>query len=218
MSTMPDQPPLLLPPPGTRIYLASRSPRRRELLRQIGVGFEVLSLREGRDRGADVDETPLADESPDDYVMRVCIAKVDAGWRRLEERRMPKLTILPVLAADTTVCADGRILGKPADRAEARAMLRSLSGREHRVVTAVAARHGDRLETAMSESHVRFVTLSEQDIAAYAATDEPMDKAGAYAIQGRAAAFIAELRGSYSGVMGLPLRETAMLLAQLRQG
>ena len=218
MSMASDQSLSLLPPPGTRIYLASRSPRRRELLRQIGIGFEVLSLREGRDRGADVDETPLPGESPDDYVLRVCIAKADAGWKILVERRMTRSSLLPVLAADTTVCADGQILGKPADRAEAQAMLRALSGREHRVLTAVAVRHGERLETALSESQVRFVTLTEQDIAAYAATDEPMDKAGAYAIQGRAAAFIEELRGSYSGVMGLPLRETAMLLARLRQG
>lgn len=208
----------VLPPPGTRIYLASRSPRRRELLRQIGVGFEIMSLREGSGRAIDVDETPLPGEAPDAYVLRVAMAKADMGWRRLMERRIARLTHLPVLAADTTVCLGTEILGKPANRDDAGRMLRALSGREHRVLTAVAVRFGERLETALSDTLVRFMPLSEQDIAAYVATDEPMDKAGAYAIQGRASAFVERLQGSYSGVMGLPLHETALLLARIRQG
>lgn len=199
---------------GERVYLASRSPRRRELLTQIGIGFEMLLLRQRADRTPDVDETPQPGESPDDYVLRVCRDKAEAGWNRLVERRLPRL---PVLAADTTVCLDDRILGKPADRAEAAAMLAALSGREHRVLTAVAIRLDAFIETAVSESVVRFDALDEATIAAYVTTGEPMDKAGAYGIQGRAAAFIPELRGSYSGVMGLPLYETAMLLQNLRK-
>jgi septum formation protein len=218
MSMPPDSPQPILPPAGTRIYLASRSPRRRELLRQIGVGFEIMSLREGRGRDIDVDETPLPDEVPDAYVLRVALAKADTGWRRLTERRVAKLTHLPVLAADTTVCLESEILGKPENREDAARMLRALSGREHRVLTAVAVRFGERLETAVSDTVVRFIPLAEQDIAAYVASDEALDKAGAYAIQGRAAVFVEQLRGSYSGVMGLPLHETAVLLARIRQG
>ena len=206
-----------LPPSGTRIYLASRSPRRRELLRQIGVSFEVLSLREGISRVPDVDETPQPGESPDDYVRRVCKAKAETGWRCLSERRLAKMAMLPVLAADTTVCMDGNILGKPADHADARRMLHALSGREHRVLTAVTLQWHEHSDMAVSESFVRMCELTNEDIASYVASEEPMDKAGAYAIQGRAAVFVAELRGSYSGVMGLPLYETAMLLARPKQ-
>ena len=203
-----------MPVSGHRIYLASRSPRRRELLKQIGIGFEVLLLREGTERPHDVDETPLAGETPDDYVRRVCRAKAATGWRRLVARGLPRL---PVLAADTTVCLEQRILGKPADNTEAVAMLAALSGREHRVLTAVAIQFDAELETTVSESIVRIDVLDEATIAAYVATGEPLDKAGAYGIQGRAAAFIAELRGSYSGVMGLPLYETAAMLRRLRK-
>ena len=203
-----------MPTSGDRIYLASRSPRRRELLRQIGIGFEVLLLRERAERPPDVDETPLMGETPDDYVRRVCRQKAATGWRRLVARGLPRL---PVLAADTTVCLDQRILGKPVDNAEAAAMLAALSGREHRVLTAVAIQFDTALETTVSESIVRFDVLDEATIAAYVATWEPLDKAGAYGIQGRAAAFIAELRGSYSGVMGLPLYETAAMLRRLRK-
>jgi len=210
--------PSILPPAGTRIYLASRSPRRRELLRQIGVSFEIMTLREGHGRVADVDETPLPSERPEDYVLRVSAAKADAGWHRLMERRMPKLTLLPVLAADTTVCLGNDIFGKPANREEAAGMLRALSGKEHRVFTGVAVRFGDRIETAYSDTLVGFVPLSERDIAVYVATDESLDKAGGYGIQGRAAAFVARMQGSYSGVMGLPLHETAVLLARIRPG
>ncbi len=203
-------------PSGTRVYLASQSPRRRELLRQIGVGFEMLVLRNHRDRGPDVDEAPLAGERPDDYVRRVCLLKAQAGWKRLAERRLPSM---PVLSADTTVCLGDVIYGKPADADDARRMLSTLSGTEHRVLTAVAIQSGTRAELAVSESLVRFRELSAQDIDAYVATGEPFDKAGAYGIQGHAATFIPEIRGSYTGIMGLPLYETAMLLERiLRQG
>jgi len=196
-------------PARTRIYLASRSPRRRELLKQIGVSFEVLVLREHPPRGPDVDESQLAGELPDDYVRRVCRAKVDVGWDRTEQRRLRKF---PVLAADTVVCVDEKILGKPSDHADAARMLRLLSGREHRVLTAVALKFESRAELVVNESRVRFCELSDADVQAYIESGEPTDKAGAYAIQGRAAAFVTELHGSYSGVMGLPLYETAQLL------
>ena len=199
-------------PSGTRVYLASRSPRRRELLRQIGVGFEMLVLRDHRDRGPDVDETPLAGESPDDYVRRVCMLKAEAGWKRLAERKLP---LMPVLSADTTVCLGNDIFGKPADADDARRMLSALSGSEHRVLTAVALQFGTRAELAVSESFVRFRALTGQDVDAYIETGEPFDKAGAYGIQGHAATFISEIRGSYTGIMGLPLFETAMLLERI---
>ena len=199
-------------PHGTRVYLASRSPRRRELLRQIGVGFEMLVLRDHRDRGPDVDETPQPGELPDHYVRRVCSLKAEAGWRRLTERRLPAL---PVLAADTTVCLGNEIFGKPTDAADAQRMLAALSGREHRVLTAVALQFGARTEMACSESFVRFRELSTEEIRAYVAGGESMDKAGGYGIQGYAAAFIPEIRGSYTGIMGLPLFETATLLERM---
>lgn len=192
-----------------RVYLASRSPRRRELLRQIGVAFEVLLLRERPPRDPDLDEAALPGEAPDDYVRRVCREKVRIGWQRVEERHLPRLA---VLAADTVVCLGMEILGKPRDRADAARMLRALSGREHRVLTAVALQFEPRAELVVSETFVRFAELLPEEISAYVASGEPLDKAGAYAIQGRAAAFIAEIRGSYSGVMGLPLFETATLL------
>jgi septum formation protein len=193
----------------TIIYLASRSPRRRELLKQIGVSFEVLVLREHPGRGPDVDESQLAGELPDDYVRRVCRAKADVGWDRVVQRRLRRF---PVLAADTVVCVDQKILGKPADPADAARMLRLLSGREHRVLTAVALKFEARTELVVSESRVRFCELTEPELEAYVESGEPTDKAGAYAIQGRAAAFVTELHGSYSGIMGLPLYETAQLI------
>ena len=196
-------------PQRTKIYLASRSSRRRELLKQIGVAFEVLVLRDHPGRNVDVDESQLPGESPDEHVRRVCRMKVDAGWQRILQRR---LRPFPVLAADTVVCVDDVILGKPPDPSHAVKMLRLLSGREHRVLTAVAVKHDERLELVVSESRVRFAELAQADIEAYVASGEPTDKAGAYAIQGRAGAFITELHGSYSGVMGLPLYETAELL------
>ena len=196
-------------PQRTKIYLASRSSRRRELLKQIGVAFEVLVVRDHPGRNVDVDESQHPGESPDDHVRRVCRMKVDAGWQRILQRR---LRPFPVLAADTVVCVDDIILGKPPDPSHALKMLRLLSGREHRVLTAVAVKHDERLELVVSESRVRFAELAQADIEAYVASGEPTDKAGSYAIQGRAGAFITELHGSYSGVMGLPLSETAELL------
>jgi septum formation protein len=200
-------------PPKTKIYLASRSPRRRELLKQIGVSFEVLVLREHPARGLDVDESQHSGESPHDYVRRVSRAKAEAGWRRIEQRRLRRF---PVLGADTVVCIDEEILGKPADRADAARMLRALSGREHRVITAVALKFETRVELIVSESRVRFCELPEADLEAYLESGEPTDKAGAYAIQGRAAAFVTELHGSYTGIMGLPLYETVQLIRNFR--
>ena len=198
-------------PRGFRLYLASRSPRRRELLRQIGIEFEPLLLRERSPRGPDVSEVTLPGESPEDYVRRICSAKAGVAWARILERGLVRH---PVLAADTTVCVGGVLLGKPADRADAARMLRLLSGATHRVLTAVAIQFGEHIEMAVNDSMVRFCELSPKDIASYIDSGEPMDKAGGYAIQGRAAAFIPELRGSYSGVMGLPLYETADLISR----
>lgn len=196
-------------PTGYKLYLASRSPRRKELLHQIGVEFEALALRERSPRGPDVSETVFPGETPENYVRRVCRAKARSAWTRVIERG---LAPLPTLAADTTVSIDGTLLGKPADAEDAARMLRMLSGTAHRVLTAVAIQFGERFEMAVSESTVRFCELRDEDIAGYVASGEPMDKAGGYAIQGLAAVFIAEVRGSYSGVMGLPLHETAQLI------
>ena len=193
-----------------RIYLASKSPRRRELLRQIGVNFDVLTFRSGeRGEDADVDETPFRDEAVDRYVERLALAKTEAGTRRVIWR---KLMLRPVLAADTTIELDGAIIGKPADAAEAQDILKRLSGRSHRVLTAVAMSDGERTRSRLSVSEVRFRTLPEQEIRRYVASGEPMDKAGAYGIQGHAALFVEEIRGSYSGIMGLPLFDTGILL------
>lgn len=191
------------------IYLASRSPRRRELLRQIGVNFELIPLREGAGRGADVDETPHAGEHADDYVLRVAHDKARAAAGIVAVRR---IVARPVLAADTTVVCDDEILGKPANAADAARMLGLLAGRSHRVLTAVAVAADGRLETRVSESRVWFRMLDAAEIRRYVATGEPGDKAGAYAVQGQAAAFITRIDGSYSGIMGLPLAETAELL------
>jgi septum formation protein len=192
------------------IYLASRSPRRRELLAQIGVKFEPLLFREGSRQDPDTDESVHPGENADEYVRRVTIAKVNAAWQRVLMRR--GLRRMPVLAADTTVAIEGEILAKPADRADAGRMLRLLSGTRHRVLTAVAVGLEQRIEVAVSESFVTFATLDDARIQAYVQSGESHDKAGAYAIQGRAAAFVERIEGSYSGVMGLPLYETANLL------
>jgi len=192
------------------IYLASRSPRRRELLAQIGVKFELLLFREGPRQDPETDETVHPGEQPDDYVRRVALAKAEAAWQRILMRR--GLRRMPVLAADTTVALAGEILGKPVDRADAERMLRLLSGTRHRVLTAVAVGVEQRYDVAVSESLVTFGTLDEARIQAYALCGEPHDKAGAYAVQGRAGAFVERIEGSYSGVMGLPLYETANLL------
>ena len=196
-----------------RIYLASRSSRRRELLKQIGVPFEVLLFREHGLRGRDLDEAPHEQEAPDDYVQRVAKEKAEAGWLRVTQRSLPRF---PVLAADTAVCLRDRIFGKPGDRAAAVAMLRELSGREHRVLTAVVLKHEATLDVIVNENVVRFRELADAEIVDYVATGEPYDKAGGYAIQGRAAAFIPEILGSYTGVMGLPLYETASLLRKFQ--
>jgi septum formation protein len=192
------------------IYLASRSPRRRELLAQIGVRFESLLFREGARADADTDEAVRPGETPDDYVRRVTRAKAEAAWQRVTMRR--GLQRKPVLAADTTVALGVEVFGKPSDRAEAERMLQALSGTRHRVLTAVAMQLETRLELAVSESLVTFAALDAARIAAYVASGESFDKAGAYAIQGRAGAFASRLEGSYTGVMGLPLYETAQLL------
>jgi septum formation protein len=194
----------------SRIYLASQSPRRRELLKQIGVPHDLLLLRNRTGRVVDVDEALQAKESPHDYVQRLCLEKAGVATRILGLRGLPHQ---PLLAADTTVCVDGDILGKPADAAEAAAMLQRLSARSHEVFTAVALQHGERSESRVSRSTVTMRALSAEDIQRYVVSGESLDKAGAYAIQGRAAAFVARIDGSYSGVMGLPLYETAELLA-----
>jgi len=194
------------------IYLASRSPRRRELLAQIGVKFEMLLFREGKRQDAETSEEAYPGERPDDYVRRVTHLKADAGWQRVVARK--GLRRMPVLAADTTVALGNEMLAKPADAADAARMLRLLSGRRHRVLTAVAVSCDGRVEMRVSESLVAFRPLDEAAIDAYVASGEPFDKAGGYGIQGRAGAFVERLEGSYSGVMGLPLYETAELLRE----
>ncbi len=183
------------------IYLASSSPRRRELLDQIGVRYACI------DSG--VEERLVPGESPEVFVLRLALAKARAGLRRIGDR-----TQLPVLGADTVVVLDDTVLGKPASPAEGMRMLELLSGRSHRVLTAVALTDGEREASRLSVSHVTFRQTTQAEREAYWATGEPRDKAGGYAVQGRAAVFIEQLEGSYSGVMGLPLFETAQLLAE----
>jgi septum formation protein len=185
---------------GASILLASASPRRSELLRQVGIEHEV--------RPVDVDESVREGEAPSAYVLRLAESKAASLWQRLAaaERR-------PVLAADTTVALEGEIFGKPGSLAEARAMLGRLSGRTHEVHTAVAILHGGGAAARVSSSSVTFRVLTPAEIDAYWRTGEPADKAGGYAVQGRAAAFISHIAGSYSGIMGLPLYETWELLA-----
>ena len=191
------------------VYLASKSPRRRELLTQAGVAHEVLAP-DAAGGAAEVDETPHPGETPASYVQRVAQEKAAAGRDHVAMQSLPPH---PVLAADTTVAVEGRILGKPESTAAARDMLRDLSGRTHQVYTAVAVAWNGRMDVALSESNVRMRMLSEAEIAQYVGTGEPLDKAGGYGVQGRAAIFIERVEGSYSGVMGLPLYETAILLS-----
>ncbi len=193
-----------------QIYLASRSARRRALLQQIGIGHELLLLREDAKRGVDVDETPRENEAPCDYALRVASAKARAGWNALARRAG---VLMPVLAADTTIALEQRIIGKPRDTLHAQEILAALSGREHTVITVVALAFAARFETRVSLSRVWMQPLDSARIQRYVQTGEPMDKAGAYAVQGRAAAFITRIEGSYSGIMGLPLAQTAELLA-----
>ena len=204
-----------LGPPGAGphgfIYLASQSPRRRQLLEQIGVRHELLLA--GADEDAEALEAERHGELPREYVERVTRAKLAAARKRLQARALPAA---PVLCSDTTVALGRRILGKPADAEDACRTLSLLSDRTHRVITAVAVADGRRTALAVSVSHVRFAALSAAQIEAYVASGEPFGKAGAYAIQSAAAAWIAHIDGSYSGIMGLPLYETAQLLRQAR--
>jgi septum formation protein len=198
-------------PADYKIYLASKSPRRRELLRQIGVEFELLLLRDQSPRGPEVSEEVRPGEKAEDYVARVTKEKAEYASKTMMWRRLPVRT---VLAADTTVVIDGRILGKPANADEAAAMLRALSGRTHHVLTSVAVHRDQDTWQTTQRSDVTFATLTEDMIRLYCATPEPYDKAGAYGIQGLAAVFIKSIAGSHSGIMGLPLHETAQLLRQ----
>jgi septum formation protein len=185
--------------PQAQLYLASASPRRRELLAQVGLMPELLVQ--------DIDETQEPREAPEAYVTRLARQKAQAALRD------PRCRLsLPVLAADTTVLCAGQLLGKPATLTEARQMLQLLSGRTHQVLTAVAVAQHDALELALVSTAVRFRALQDNEIDAYWATGEPRDKAGAYGIQGLGAAFVSRIDGSYSGVMGLPLFETLQLL------
>ena len=193
------------------IWLASKSPRRQELLAQIGVTFEVLRLREAGGRAIDVVEVAHDGEPPPHYVERIARTKANTGWQSMLARG---LDVRPVLGADTEVALDGVVFGKPADERAAKAMLAKLAGRTHEVVTGVAVRWQEETHFALSTSTVTLAPLSRIAIAAYVASGEPFDKAGGYGIQGRAGAFITRLDGSYSGVMGLPLAETAGLLAK----
>jgi septum formation protein len=198
-------------PIDQKIYLASKSPRRRELLRQIGVEFELLLPRDRSPRGPEVTEIVQPGELAAAYVTRVTQEKAECAKQTMLWRKLP---FRPILAADTTVVLNGNILGKPADMAEARSMLKSLSGATHQVLTSVAVQTIDDIWQITQTSDVEFATLSDRTIDAYCATQEPYDKAGGYAVQGVGALFIKGILGSYSGIMGLPLFETAQLLEQ----
>ncbi len=195
------------------VYLASQSPRRRELLAQMGIRFELLLPGPGED--AEGLERVLPNEAPKTYVKRVTRLKLEAARERLRLRAEGWDATACILCADTTVALGRDILGKPADQGDAAKMIRRLSGRTHRVLTAIAIGRGRRTVFALSESRVTFSTMTRAQIAAYVATGEPMGKAGAYGVQGRAAAYIARISGSYSGIMGLPIFETAQALSAL---
>ena len=192
------------------IYLASQSPRRSQLLDQLGVRHALLLP--DADEDTESLEVQLRSEAPKTYVQRVTALKLQAAQQRLVRRN---LLPAPILCADTTVALGRSIFGKPEDAEDAKRMLRALSNRPHRVMTAIAVGWGDQYAVACSESWVTFAEWSEADIEAYVASGEPMGKAGAYAVQGRAAAYIAHISGSYSGIMGLPLFETAQALRSL---
>ena len=196
------------------VYLASQSPRRSQLLEQLGVPHQLLVANTDGDLGEDAEaiEAVHGQEAPAAYVQRVTALKLDAAVARHQRRGLPAA---PILCSDTTVALGREILGKPQDEADAARMLKSLSGTTHRVLTAVAVAHGRKTVAALSVSRVRFDVLSPAMVRAYVASGEPMGKAGAYAVQGRAAAFIAHISGSYSGIMGLPMFETAQLLRQV---
>jgi septum formation protein len=192
------------------IYLASQSPRRRQLLDSLGVSYELLLPDPGED--TEGIEEALRNEAPARYVQRVTGLKLDAALERLRRRGLPSA---PVLCSDTTVAMGRVIYGKPVDERDAARMLRELSGRTHRVLTAVAIQSGRKRVAALSDSRVTFEALTPRQIRDYVASGEPMGKAGAYAIQGRAAAFITRISGSHSGIVGLPMHETARLLREL---
>lgn len=200
-----------LPSQHDFVYLASQSPRRSQLLDQLGVKHQPL--HPGSDENAEALEVVLGRELPMQYVQRVTLRKLQAARLRLQRRRLPPA---PILVADTTVALGRRMLGKPAHPDEAVEMLQALSGRTHRVLTAVAVSAGAQHHLAVSVSKVRFAELSNTSIRRYVDSGGPQGKAGAYAIQSRIAAWIDHLDGSYSGVMGLPLRETTQLLALAR--
>jgi septum formation protein len=192
------------------VYLASQSPRRQALLDQIGVSYKVLLPSDPE--AAEALEAVLPQESALRYVKRVTRLKLQAAMRQIHQQSLP---FAPVLCADTTVVLDGQILGKPANARQAAEMLRLLSGKAHQVLTAVAIGHNQDIQLALSRSRVKFAPMTAADIQDYVASEEPMGKAGAYAIQGRASAFISHVSGSYSGIMGLPLYETTLLLKQI---
>ncbi len=196
------------------IYLASQSPRRSQLLQQLGVRHELLLPNAPGDVPEDAEaiEAVLPGEAPRDYVQRVTALKLDAAVARRARRGLPPA---PVLTSDTTVALGTEILGKPEDAAQAQTMLRKLSGQTHEVLTAVALQHGAQRWQALSVSKVRFMAMSDAQIAAYVASGEPFGKAGAYGVQGLAAAMIEHIEGSYSCIMGLPVFETAQLLRQI---
>jgi septum formation protein len=191
------------------IYLASQSPRRAQLLEQLGVRHELLLA--APDEDAEALEAVAPGESPTAYVQRVTALKLDAAMARHCRLGLPPA---PILCADTTVAFGRTILGKPEDAGDAQRMLALLAGRTHRVLTAIALQDGRRRQAALSVSRVRFAPIGAARIAAYVASGEPLGKAGAYAIQGRAAAFVEHIGGSHSGIMGLPMFETAQLLRQ----
>ncbi|RYF43524.1 MAG: septum formation inhibitor Maf [Comamonadaceae bacterium] len=189
------------------VYLASQSPRRRQLLEQLGVRHELLLPEPGED--TESIEAVLPGEAPARYVRRVTGLKLDAAMQRLKQRGLPPA---PVLCSDTTVALGRTIFGKPDDARDAARMLRALSGATHRVLTAVAVQQGRKRAEILSDSRVTFAPMTPAQVRSYVEGGEPMGKAGAYAVQGRAAAFISHISGSYSGIMGLPMHETAQLM------
>lgn len=194
------------------IWLASKSPRRSELLKDMGVPFEVLQFLDEAGARYEVDESVQPGELPRDYVRRVAFDKALHAAAYLREHGLPER---PVLTADTTVALGGRVLGKPANAGEAKEMLMALSGHRHEVLTAVVVVDGHDIRQMLSVSHVTFMALNARTIERYIASGEPFDKAGGYGIQGRAGMFIAEIQGSYTGIMGLPVHETGLLLEPL---
>ena len=187
--------------PVNQIYLASRSPRRRQLLKQVGISFEM--------RPVNIDEMMEKGETPADYVCRMARAKAEQGWLSLMQRKLP---LRPLLAADTVVVLRGKIIGKPDSLAHGRKMLSTLSGQTHKVLTAVAVVTKDKIQESLSTTTIRFRDISQSEITNYLNGTESHDRAGCYAMQGRAAVFIIKISGSYSGALGLPIFETAQLL------